>query len=321
MNICILTAHSGVTVLNQGCKNALLNAFLVNSGGHDLVDNPKHANIILFADEGSLPAGLSILLHPAYLKNSDKCFVYSHNDFPGAHWMRGVFLGLSVSSRFEGMHHGGHYIREENSFWEEPLEFKPKTKYLFSFCGSLETHNVRYQLKSRFPDAVIESKRRDVEAAYITADRDAISALHMKARDIASESEFILCPRGVSPSSIRVFEAMRMGRSPVIISDDWIPSYGPEWSKFSLRIKEKDIESVHHVCELNRHRARQMGHLARLEWERWFSPDQHFMTIVSACLDLEANKLNQKALPGVLLRLLLSKNTLRPLKQLILKSC
>ena len=51
----------------------------------------------------------------------------------------------------------------------------------------------------------------------------------------------MLCPRGQGTSSIRLFEAMRMGIAPVIISDKWIGPKGPEWESFAVFVKEKDI--------------------------------------------------------------------------------
>jgi Exostosin family len=40
---------------------------------------------------------------------------------------------------------------------------------------------------------------------------------------VLQQSAFILCPIGKGPSSMRIFEAMRAGRAPVIISDAWDP--------------------------------------------------------------------------------------------------
>ncbi len=36
-------------------------------------------------------------------------------------------------------------------------------------------------------------------------------------------------PRGIGASSVRIFEAMRAGRAPVIISDDWIVPPVGDW--------------------------------------------------------------------------------------------
>ena len=58
--------------------------------------------------------------------------------------------------------------------------------------------------------------------------------------DILS-SKFVLCPRGWSPATYRLFEVMELGRCPVIISDDWVPIDGVPWQECCIVIKEKDI--------------------------------------------------------------------------------
>jgi len=37
---------------------------------------------------------------------------------------------------------------------------------------------------------------------------------------LIANSKFVLCPQGVGPSSLRLFETLLMGRAPVIISDE-----------------------------------------------------------------------------------------------------
>ena len=37
---------------------------------------------------------------------------------------------------------------------------------------------------------------------------------------------------------------MRMGRVPVILSDDWVEPIGPSWEKFSIRIRERDVDRI-----------------------------------------------------------------------------
>ena len=56
--------------------------------------------------------------------------------------------------------------------------------------------------------------------------------------------DLILCPRGEGTSSIRLFESLRMGRPPVIISDQWVPPEGPAWDTFSVRIPERRIHTI-----------------------------------------------------------------------------
>ena len=60
-------------------------------------------------------------------------------------------------------------------------------------------------------------------------------------------SKFVLCPRGWSPATYRLFEVMELGRCPVIISDDWVPIDGVPWQDCCLVIRQKDVASCANI--------------------------------------------------------------------------
>jgi hypothetical protein len=97
---------------------------------------------------------------------------------------------------------------------------------------------------------------------------------------------FVLCPRGVAPSSYRIFEAMKAGRVPVIIADEWVPPLGPDWTEFSLRVPEAGLLDVPQILESLAARAPEMGVRASQAWERWFSREHAFQTVVTWCLQI-----------------------------------
>src|SRR4029077_18783462 len=96
---------------------------------------------------------------------------------------------------------------------------------------------------------------------------------------------FVLCPRGLSVSSIRLFETMRMGRAPVILSAGWVAPTGPRWASFALRIREREFARIPRLLEEREGEAVQMGERARKEWEEWFSEEVLFHPLVELCLD------------------------------------
>jgi hypothetical protein len=108
--------------------------------------------------------------------------------------------------------------------------------------------------------------------------------------ELTKATKFVLCPRGVSASSVRLFETMRMGRVPVILSDGWIPPVGPRWDEFSLRVPERDFTQLPALLERFEPEAVTMGGLARKEWERWFSEEVVFHQLVELCLDIRAKR-------------------------------
>jgi|SaaInlStandDraft_4_1057021.scaffolds.fasta_scaffold02018_2 hypothetical protein len=80
-------------------------------------------------------------------------------------------------------------------------------------------------------------------------DDNEILTRELNYKEILTKSFFTLCPVGVGPNSIRFWEALSYGSIPVIISDDiWLPTVkGIDWSKCSIRIKEKDILTIPEV--------------------------------------------------------------------------
>jgi hypothetical protein len=108
------------------------------------------------------------------------------------------------------------------------------------------------------------------------------------------DSMFVLCPRGVAPSSYRIFEAMKAGRVPVIMADQWVPPSGPNWPEFSLRVPESRLQEVPKILENLANRAPEMGLRASQAWELWFSREQGFQTIVTWCLEIMETSQNQR---------------------------
>lgn len=85
-------------------------------------------------------------------------------------------------------------------------------------------------------------------------------------------SKFALCPRGASPSSIRMFEAMEMGIAPVVMADTWIPVEGVNWD-FCLFVKENQLDRLDEIVRSHENEWAQRGAAARLVFEGHFGPD------------------------------------------------
>ena len=100
------------------------------------------------------------------------------------------------------------------------------------------------------------------------------------------ESAFVLCPRGLGCGSIRLYEAMQMGRAPVILSDDWVYPERVDWNACSITIAQKDLLRIPEILEAYRDRATEMGLRARQEWERFYAPNVCFHWLVEDCLEL-----------------------------------
>ncbi|SDW04535.1 Exostosin family protein [Thiocapsa roseopersicina] len=110
----------------------------------------------------------------------------------------------------------------------------------------------------------------------------------------------MLCPRGFGSSSFRLFEAMKTGRAPVILADDWIPPVGPEWDRFAIIVPESDVTSLPQLLEAREAESVNMGELARDAWETWFGKSVVFQSTVDWILDLQRDRLLPESVDGVL---------------------
>ena len=158
--------------------------------------------------------------------------------------------------------------------------------------GSTANAPVRGQLQSlKHPRAFCQDTADDFDRLLHSemSQRDRRD-YYRRYAELTKASKFVLCPRGIGASTIRLFETMRMGRVPVILSDEWVPPVGPTWEKFSVRVAEKDFAQIPRLLEEREHLAVPMGQLARREWEEWFSPEVAFHRVVDSCLMLKQRR-------------------------------
>lgn len=276
---------------------------------HSLTDDPELADVILFAEAMGAGFYFTRVRKHAYVKRfREKCFLFSSNDYI-IPFLPGLYAAAEKqwsSNRVRGGFYAGF---QTNAF----LEFTPPAsdlKYLFTFVGSTETAAVRrnlarlVHLRSLFTDTAADYQR--VLRSAMPADERA--GYERRYAEIMRQSKFILCPRGMGASSMRLFDVMRIGRVPVILSDQWLAPVGPRWVEFSLRVPESDWENVPRLLERREADTVEMGLLARQEWENWFAPQSAFHRTVEWCLELR----RQRRAPEAIARLPAFLQFLRP---------
>lgn len=256
--------------------------------GHSLTDDPKEADIILFAEMGgSGRFAETVRAHPYYKHFGEKCFLFDSADmaFPV---LPGLYSSLTKSQYQRGYARTGFYLYLiENAF----INARPCTgneRYLASFVGSKRTHPVREALFEFGRDDIFvrDTSTHSHQTTYYgsPAEREQFWAEYA---DTMADSQFSLCPRGCGPASIRLFESMKMGRACVILSDDWQPNDHVNWSDFSITIAERDAARVPEILERNAHRAAEMGECARRAWELRFSEKARFQYVVDLCIEIQ----------------------------------
>jgi hypothetical protein len=284
-------------------ENARLDRFKV----HQLVDNPASADLILFAeiDVGRLCE--DVLRHPLVRRFRDKCFLFS-TDWRVVPFLPGIYTALERRDFLPRRVRAGFY---PSCLINPQVQFEPNAPrdLLYSFIGDVNTHPVRRALAGldHPPGAWVDTSAESQAVMWRGApeQREQFWARYVA---LMRRSDFVLCPRGLAPSSIRMFEAMAMGRAPVVIADAWVPPEGPRWESFLLRVPEGEVATLPDVLRTRQPEARELGLQARREWEAHFAPDLVFHRVIEQCLELQ----RARTLPDWIERLAVIPQMLRP---------
>jgi hypothetical protein len=259
------------------------------SGEHRWTSDPVEADIILFAerrDEG--PYYEFVRRDRCYQKFHEKCLVFSTTDFPTP-LLPGIYPSIPRQFHDPRRTCSGFFIADIDVSRYAAAPERPQ--WLASFVGSAFTDPVRQRIMELNHHAFL---LQDTEGLCKIAERDGNTNTmeHYRALFVrhALNSKFILCPRGFGSSSIRLFEVMKMGRAPVIISDDWVEPSGPDWQSFSLRVKERDVSHLPEILREHENQAPELGRRAKLAFERWFSIQSSFDTVANWCVELHASR-------------------------------
>ena len=258
-------------------------------GIHTLTDNAATADVILFVDphqhfkDWPLKA---IRSHSLTLKYPHKVLVYDERDIT---WcaLPGVYVSMPKSAFNPQCQRAYGYHTTFHEF-DAPLAAKPNL--LFSFLGA-RSHKVRDSiLKLSHPRAYVAKSSVGFFDFLDDLDYKAkVETQKQKFVELMGQTKFVLCPRGVGASSIRLFETLAAGRVPVIISDEWVAPVGPNWDNCSIRVNESAVAAIPKLLELNESRFEEMAFHAREVYENWFSPEVTFHHLAENCKDILQN--------------------------------
>lgn len=193
-------------------------------------------------------------------------------------------------------------------FWVEDygqrLHYDPeRLLYHTSFVGYLHSWNRRA--------ALLDGIRREARLKSLL---DAVDRYHghweteeqrrerkRLFEDSLVNSLTVLCPRGSGQNSNRFFEAMSMGRIPILVSDTCELPFSDEidYASFMLRIPESEIANAGSILYdwLQRHTFGQLldrCRMARNVWERFFTRRASLQAALRCLARLKANEANQK---------------------------
>jgi hypothetical protein len=268
-------------------ESAMIDRFRV----HALTNDPVTADVILFAElYGAGPYFEAVRKHPFVKRFREKCFLFCSNDFV-IPFLPGVYA--SIEKRWSSARAcSGFYLGVSENEFVMLTPSADDLPYLYSFVGAVDNAPIRRDLQSlTHPRSVFHDTSEDYQRAlYKKFSAQEEREYWQRYATTSKASKFILCPRGRGVSSVRLFDAMRMGRVPVILSDDWVEPVGPRWDQFSIRVSEGDFARIPELLEAREAQASHMGRLARAEWEEWFSERVCFHRVIDSCLQIRERR-------------------------------
>ena len=248
---------------------------------HQLAADGAIADLIIFVgpEAGTF---LDFRRSDEWRKYPEKCFIYYGGDQP-LPLLPGIYTSLESRFYASSWTRTASYLRVAENTNINDLGSVAQCDLLYSFSGAGINHQVRREILRLqhargvvFDTSSLSVQERQRDAAARLDDKYIDSYLSLLKR-----SKFILCPRGKGTSSWRLFEAMKAGRVPVIISDQWVPPEGPLWSECSIRVPESKVRMIPETLERREAEASELAIAARKAWDNWFSSEVVFHRIVN----------------------------------------
>lgn len=239
-----------------------------------VVDSVAAADIALYVENGY--AGIREALRARRdIGRKMPCFVFSESDWPYP-FLPGLYPSLTRRRPWAAS--WAYILPPAQAAADDAGDDR---RYLFSFVGRASTHKVR--------ETVLCLDTPDTPCIDASAAGGRFPGWDYRRSfdQLIRESRFVLCPRGIGASSIRVFEAMRAGRVPVIVSDAWLEPPVGDWTRFSLRIPEARVVDIPAVCRAYEGRAAEMGRAAREAYHTYFAPERFIDSVIAQMLVLE----------------------------------
>ena len=172
---------------------------------HDCVGSPENADLILFAELADDKGFLQDLIEadPVFRAHREISVMFNPR-MKAPPKLPGIYGSALRSWCSPGHAVTSHYL--ETALERDHIQSMPlsEANYLYSFCGSSRTWTGRSKILRLQDDQALlidsdaapAASRSDYEKRYVNSLR---------------QSRFVLCPRGIGPASLRLFEVLRAG--------------------------------------------------------------------------------------------------------------
>ena len=264
-----------ISSASSDARLAKLTAALEQFGQLTFTSDPAKAEVVVMPeDDPRLIASSSV-----FKAHKAKCVAVSDGDIL-SYYLPSLYASnhRSLLSRGRALTAGPVFSLVEaplgsRNAWMSPLKNEQMEKrYLYSFMGG-STSMLRKRLFRNYrslaiADALVECtdhyKHWSPESSFEK------SAQQRRYIETMLASKFVLCPRGASASSIRLFESMELGCAPVVLADRWIPVDGVDWS-FCIFVKEARLRDLDAIVRSHADEWHERGAAARKAFNEHFS--------------------------------------------------
>jgi hypothetical protein len=269
---------------------------------YNLVSDPAAAEVILIGNVREENWGEKTLKNELLNRWPGKCFSLSDQDKPLI-LNRGIYASGTRSLLAAGRVRSGSYSAYPRQFQNpfsrahtpSDLDYADK-RFLFSFVGRNSDRLRRAVFNMHFnrSDILIEdSSDFDLWKESETPNKEMRQRYYY---DTLLQSKFSLCLRGAGASSLRLFESLKLGVAPVIVSDKWIFPKGPRWKDCSIIIKGRHLDELEAIVSEHEPDFERMGRAARRVHDEYFSDEAYFNYVVDNCLAIRSRQIIPEAL-------------------------
>ena len=284
---CLLNSHRWL--------HARLTEDAADSGTVAWTGEPAAAQIVIYPVSLWHDPGAPQRLHALRPDLWQRMFLFSQDDSPVL-WAPGVFASVPAGHPDAARARGGFYVYHTHYESEHAALLAPRrdaeAELLWSFVGSVATcPAVRGPLVALADERALAVDTADWNRhhrwQFDGSGRAGRSEAMRSYAETLHRAKFVVCPRGEGLSSVRLFEAMRVGKCPVIVSDGWAAPPFVDWESCAIRVAQRDLRHLPAILREREGDAAALGRQARLVWERRYSPAGMLDTLVQSCLDID----------------------------------
>lgn len=267
-----------------------------------LIDDFASADVILVTDIHHRNSYRCIMSKPEHVTYYNKIICYSEMDFPPCE-IPGVY---SSSSNLYAANCGTGYFFHwkwiDSRFGSITVEYIPprERKFYVSFWGRACN---RLRKRILLLDKVFghcEASLIDTRKTFGLFDHskkrdDKMAQQRVKYLEGLSQSTFALCPRGAGLSSIRLFECMKYGAIPVVVSDDLRLPKSIQDGYCCIRVPERNVECLPSILREYADHIDTMSNNAREVFKTNFEGSNYWNNIVDGIRDIAVNSLGERS--------------------------